>query len=123
MGCLFPPYGQPRRDDYCGEALGKKANGAVGSRGRRVPCACLFPTSERPGVRLRIVSSPERNPSMKPKTLILMAVAVGCGLVAAFLATTMSKPAEQQQQVPVLVAGDNLMAGTKLAEPEKMLVP
>ena len=53
---------------------------------------------------------------MKQKNVILMVVAVGCGLVAAFLTSQMSaKPAEQ---VEVVVASKDLTVGTVFTEKE-----
>src|SRR5262249_43897927 len=55
------------------------------------------------------------------KNLMLLALAIGCGLVAAFLVAKLgagSKP----DTVMVLVAGKNLDQGTKLDEPEKLFV-
>ena len=54
---------------------------------------------------------------MKQKNLILVAVAVGCGLVAAFLTSQMNaKPAVVQVSVPV--AAKDLSIGTKLSKDE-----
>ncbi len=51
---------------------------------------------------------------MKQKNLILMVVAVGCGLLAAFLTSQMSaKPAAAPQTVEVLVVAKELPPGTK----------
>lgn len=58
---------------------------------------------------------------MKPKTLILMLVAVACGLVAAFLASQY-QPSASEQKVPVVVAQVDLPAGTKITDPAKMLM-
>src|SRR5262245_42100031 len=58
---------------------------------------------------------------MKPKTLILMLVAVACGLVAAFLASQYA-PQASEQKVPVVVAQVDLPAGTKITDPAKMLM-
>ncbi len=49
---------------------------------------------------------------MKQKNIILMVVAVGCGLVAAFLTSQMS--AKQTEQVDVVVANKDLAVGTML---------
>ncbi len=49
---------------------------------------------------------------MKQKNVILMVVAVGCGLVAAFLTSQMS--AKQVEQVEVFVAAKDLPVGTML---------
>lgn len=51
---------------------------------------------------------------MKQKNLVLMVVAVGCGLVAAFLTTQINaKP--KVEMVPVLVASKDLTVGTTLS--------
>ena len=52
---------------------------------------------------------------MKQKNMILMAVAVGCGLVAAFLTSQMSGKSSQSEQVEVLVAAKDLPVGTQLS--------
>jgi pilus assembly protein CpaB len=59
---------------------------------------------------------------MKPKTLILMLVAVGCGLVAAYLASQVGTGASTQPMVPVVVAAVDLSAGAAINQPEKMLM-
>jgi len=59
---------------------------------------------------------------MKPKTLILMLVAVACGLVAAFVATQMQPRADTAPTVPVVVAAMDLPAGTVIKDPAKMLM-
>ena len=52
---------------------------------------------------------------MKQKNLILMVVAVGCGLVAAFLTTQMNaKP--KVEQVEVVVAAKDLPVGTTITQ-------
>jgi Flp pilus assembly protein CpaB len=58
---------------------------------------------------------------MKPKTLILMLVAVGCGLIAAFLASQY-QAAPQQDTDLLWVAAQDWPAGTAIREPEKMFV-
>jgi pilus assembly protein CpaB len=59
---------------------------------------------------------------MKPKTLILMLVAVACGLVAAFLASQYSaKDNAASNQKHIWVAKVDLGNGTKLAQPELQL--
>lgn len=51
---------------------------------------------------------------MKQKNLVLMVVAVACGLLAAFLTSQMSaKPAVQTPQIEVLVVAKELPPGTK----------
>jgi pilus assembly protein CpaB len=54
---------------------------------------------------------------MKQKNLILMVVAVGCGLVAAFLTANMSAKG-QIEQVDVVVADKDLAVGTMLTREE-----
>jgi Flp pilus assembly protein CpaB len=54
---------------------------------------------------------------MKQKNVILMVVAVGCGLVAAFLTSQMSAKG-QVEQVDVLVAAKDLPVGTALTREE-----
>jgi len=52
---------------------------------------------------------------MKQKNMILMVVAVGCGLVAAFLTSQMSGKTAQVEQVEVIVAAKDLPVGTQLS--------
>lgn len=62
---------------------------------------------------------------MKPKTLILIALALGCGGVAAVLSgqlLSQQKNTEEVERVQVLVARQNLQMGTLLKEPEKYFV-
>jgi Flp pilus assembly protein CpaB len=59
---------------------------------------------------------------MKPKTLILMLVAVGCGLVAAYLASQVGGGASTSNTLPVVVALVDLPAGTMIKEPEKSVM-
>jgi pilus assembly protein CpaB len=59
---------------------------------------------------------------VKPKTMILMIVAVGCGLAASYMTSKViadrgDKPDEEK--VTVLVAKQNLVMGTLIKEPEK----
>ena len=51
---------------------------------------------------------------MKQKNMILIAVAVGCGLVAAFLTTQMSAKTPKDEGVEIPVAAKELSVGTKL---------
>jgi pilus assembly protein CpaB len=51
---------------------------------------------------------------MKQKNLVLMVVAVGCGLVAAFLTSQMSARSTAVEQVDVIVAAKDLPVGTLL---------
>lgn len=54
---------------------------------------------------------------MKQRNLILMVVAVGCGLVAAFLTSQMTaKPGQQNPQVEIVVAAKELPPGTKFTK-------
>jgi Flp pilus assembly protein CpaB len=53
---------------------------------------------------------------MKQKNLILVAVAVGCGLVAAFLTSQIGAKPAQVEQVEIPVAAKELPVGTKLAK-------
>jgi pilus assembly protein CpaB len=59
---------------------------------------------------------------MKSKTMILMVVAVVCGLVASYLTSRMlAQPAEEK--TTVLVAKVKIPQGAKIAEPEQMFEP
>ena len=51
---------------------------------------------------------------MKQKNMILVAVAVGCGLVAAFLTSRMSASPQEQEMVEIPVAAIDLPVGTML---------
>jgi len=55
---------------------------------------------------------------MKQKNLVLMVVAVGCGLVAAFLTSQMSARSAGVEQVEVIVAAKDLPVGTLLTKDE-----
>lgn len=58
---------------------------------------------------------------MKSKTLVLMFVAIGCGLVAAYLTARLTaNPAEEKEWV--LVANTEIKIGTVVKEPEKLFV-
>jgi pilus assembly protein CpaB len=64
---------------------------------------------------------------MKSKTLILMVVAVVCGLVASYLTSRMlaqqnNTPAAETETVKVLVARSKVVMGTRIKEPEKLFV-
>src|SRR5438552_794056 len=54
---------------------------------------------------------------MKPKTMILMAVAIVCGLAASYLASILL--AKQQEKVMVLVAKEKLPRWTPIKNPEE----
>jgi pilus assembly protein CpaB len=60
---------------------------------------------------------------MKPKTMILLAVAIGCGLVASYLTSKVladrSTGEPQVEMVKVLTAKRNLALGTVIKDPEK----
>ena len=56
---------------------------------------------------------------MKQKNLILLVVAVGCGLLAAFLTTQMSAKTPTAEQAEMLVAAKELTVGVKI-EKEKL---
>ncbi len=63
---------------------------------------------------------------MKSKTMILMLVAIGCGLVASYMTSRViadrgSKDTEEEK-VTVLVARQNLTMGQLIKEPEKLFV-
>src|SRR5262245_15996234 len=57
---------------------------------------------------------------MKSKSLVLMVVAMGCGLVAAY--TTARLTAKNDDDERVLVANTEIKIGTVLKEPEKLFV-
>jgi pilus assembly protein CpaB len=62
---------------------------------------------------------------MKPKTLALMVVAVGCGLAASYMTSRLLAERSNQQQVVqekinVLVAKKNIPLGTLIKDPEQM---
>src|SRR5262249_35000849 len=64
---------------------------------------------------------------MKPKTLILLAVAIGCGLVSSYLTSKLlADPGatndQQTEVVTVLAAKRNLFLGTVIKAPEKLFV-
>jgi Flp pilus assembly protein CpaB len=58
---------------------------------------------------------------MKSKNMVLLALAVGCGLVAAFLTAKLGA-GNKQEMIPVLVAAKNLDQGTKLDKIEEQFV-
>ena len=61
---------------------------------------------------------------MKSKTMILMVVAVGCGLVASFLTSRLlaDRGPVGPEMVKRLVAKKNLALGTVIKEPEKYFI-
>jgi len=60
---------------------------------------------------------------MKPKTLILMVVAVGCGLAASFMTSKLLADRREQpppeEKIKLLVTKTKVPKGTVLKEPEK----
>ncbi len=59
---------------------------------------------------------------MKNRNLMLLALAIGCGLVAAFLTARLSAGGSKTEMVSVLVAAKNIDQGTKLDDPDKYFV-
>jgi pilus assembly protein CpaB len=62
---------------------------------------------------------------MKPRTMILMVVAVVCGLVASYLTSRMlaqQGAAVEEEKVKILVAKQKIPMGTKIKDPEKFFV-
>lgn len=58
---------------------------------------------------------------MKSKNMVLLALAVGCGLVAAFLTAKLGA-GNKTEMIPVLVAAKNLDQGAKLDKIEELFV-
>src|SRR5947209_20621188 len=58
---------------------------------------------------------------MKSKNMVLLALAVGCGLVAAFLTAKLGA-GNKTEMIPVLVAAKNLDQGAKLDKIEEQFV-
>jgi Flp pilus assembly protein CpaB len=59
---------------------------------------------------------------MKPKTMILMVVAIGCGLVASYMTSKLlaeRKAPPPEERVTILVARTKIPKNTQLKEPEK----
>jgi pilus assembly protein CpaB len=59
---------------------------------------------------------------MKSKTFVMMFVAIGCGLVAAYLTARLTARGAAQNTVPVLVAKERIKAGDIIKEPELLFV-
>ena len=63
---------------------------------------------------------------MKPKTMILMVVAVGCGLGASYMTSRLlaerGNSPEEQEKVVILVARKNLDTGATIKDPKDMFV-
>ncbi len=60
---------------------------------------------------------------MKSKTFVMMFVAIGCGLVAAYLTARITAKQAVPDSVTILVAKDKIKAGDMIKEPEKLFVP
>ncbi|HTK78483.1 MAG TPA: Flp pilus assembly protein CpaB [Gemmataceae bacterium] len=59
---------------------------------------------------------------MKSKTFVMMFVAIGCGLVAAYLTARLTAKGTSQNTVPVLVAKEKIKAGDVIKDPEKLFI-
>jgi Flp pilus assembly protein CpaB len=59
---------------------------------------------------------------MKSKTFVMMFVAIGCGLVAAYLTARVTAKQAVPDSVPVLVAKERIRAGELIKEPDKLFV-
>jgi pilus assembly protein CpaB len=59
---------------------------------------------------------------MKSKTFVMMFLAIGCGLVAAYLTARISAKQATPDTQPVLVAKEKINAGQVIKEPEKLFV-
>jgi pilus assembly protein CpaB len=59
---------------------------------------------------------------MKSKTFVMMFLAIGCGLVAAYLTARISARQATPDTQPVLVAKDKINAGQVIKDPEKVFV-
>jgi pilus assembly protein CpaB len=59
---------------------------------------------------------------MKSKTFVMMFLAIGCGLVAAYLTARISAKQAAPDTQPVLVAKDKISAGQVIKDPEKLFV-
>lgn len=59
---------------------------------------------------------------MKSKTFVMMFVAIGCGLVAAYLTARVTAKQAVPDSVPVLVAKEKIRAGDMIRDPEKLFV-
>src|SRR5438128_914020 len=60
---------------------------------------------------------------MKPKTMILMGLAITCGLGASYMTSRLlaeRQPAEEAEKVEILVASKNLSVHQKILKPEEM---
>jgi len=59
---------------------------------------------------------------MKSKTFVMMFVAIGCGLVAAYLTARISAKQATPDTAPVLVAKEKIHAGQVIKDPEKLFI-
>jgi pilus assembly protein CpaB len=59
---------------------------------------------------------------MKSKTFVMMFLAIGCGLVAAYLTARISAKQATPDTQPVLVAKEKINAGQVVKDPEKLFV-
>jgi Flp pilus assembly protein CpaB len=59
---------------------------------------------------------------MKSKTFVMMFVAIGCGLVAAYLTARLTAKGTSGSTVPVLVAKEKIKAGDVIKDPEKLFI-
>ena len=59
---------------------------------------------------------------MKSKTFVMMFLAIGCGLIAAYLTARISARQAAPDTLPVLVAKDKILAGQVIKDPEKLFV-
>src|SRR5436309_6691574 len=59
---------------------------------------------------------------MKSKTFVMMFVAIGCGLVAAYLTARLTAKGTSQNTVPVLVAKEKIKAGDVIKDPEELVI-
>src|SRR5947199_3455505 len=59
---------------------------------------------------------------MKSKTFVLMFLAIGCGLVAAYLTARISARQATPDTQPVLVAKEKILSGQVIKDPEKAFV-
>ncbi|HEY1381781.1 MAG TPA: Flp pilus assembly protein CpaB [Gemmataceae bacterium] len=59
---------------------------------------------------------------MKSKTFVMMFLAIGCGLVAAYLTARISARQATPDTQPVLVAKEKILAGQVIKDPEKSFV-
>jgi Flp pilus assembly protein CpaB len=59
---------------------------------------------------------------MKSKTFVMMFLAIGCGLVAAYLTARISAKQATPDTQPVLVAKEKINAGQVIKDPEKVFV-